>query len=116
MRKMPTRSLKRIRSSVKAAAIAGLCAVGLSACNRPQETKVVDLKISSAGVYFLQGREVPLAELKYELKALQQRPGSVVLHIDADPMSAFDALGKATQAAQDAGIGSVAFVTSGPAK
>lgn len=111
---MIVRSLTR--SSVIAAAIAGLCVVGLSACNRSEETALVELKISRAGIYYLQGREVPSAELKYELKALRQSPGSVVLHIAADPMATFDAVGIATKAAQEAGIGSVAYVTSGPAK
>lgn len=104
------------RSCLIAMAIAVACSVGFSACDSSQKTKVVELGISQAGVYSLQGREVPLADLKYELKALQESPGSVVLHIAADPMASFAAVGQATKAAQDAGIGSVEFVVTGPAK
>lgn len=76
----------------------------------------MELRISEAGSYNLQGREVPALGLTYELKALQTKPGSVVLNIAAEPSAPYVAVGVAVRAAQDAGIGNVAFITSGPAK
>lgn len=104
-------------------ALRSFCALGvplvasalLGACER-QETRVFVLEVSRAGQYQLQGKAVPESELKYELKAAQSAPGTLVLHISADPMASFESVGKATKAAQDAGVGNIAFVTSGPAK
>jgi biopolymer transport protein ExbD len=91
--------------------------VAVSACaERPIERVVITLSISRTGTYELQGKTVAESELKYEFKALQSSPGAAELHIAADPMAAYQAVGIAVKAAQDAGIGSIAFVTSGPRK
>jgi biopolymer transport protein ExbD len=89
----------------------------LMGCSEKPLPRTVEVSVSGAGEYRVEGKNVPQAELEYELKALQSgRPGSVKLRINADPQATFAATGLAIKAAQDAGIGEISFAASAPAK
>ena len=79
---------------------------------KPRE--IVTLQISETGRYSIEGRSVEQAELMDQLKAIQSTPGSIELHIGAHPKASHEAIGRATAAARNAGIGEIKFITAAP--
>lgn len=102
--------------AIQVAALLVLAACQTKPQARPVDSQeaamtVAELTISREGIYHLQGKEVPAAELQHELGLLQPSPGAVQLRITADPMGTYAAVNFALYAARQAGIGSMGFVT-----
>ncbi|VEF00649.1 ExbD protein [Neisseria canis] len=74
------------------------------------------LAIDVKGKYVLGEKETPLADLDDALKEAKTKNDNVVLAIDADKDVSYDAVAQALNAAKDAGVSKVGFVTEVKAK
>lgn len=85
----------------------------LAACSSGEgRTVTVQLDVSDAGLYMLDGVAVPKEELKHAVRAKRPQVGTLLLHVAASPNASFEAVGHAMRAAQYAGA-QVAFVVDG---
>lgn len=90
-------------------------AAALVGCGEPRPAVVVNLDISSSGVYAISGASLTIEELKDKLRAIQASGTAPTLHINASSEAAFESVGRAVKGAGDVGA-AVAFVTSPPPK
>ncbi|KPN72023.1 biopolymer transporter ExbD [Neisseria sp. 83E34] len=74
------------------------------------------LAIDVNGKYFLGEKETALADLDDVLKEAKAKNTDVVLAVDADKDVSYDAVVQALNAAKDAGVSKVGFITEEKAK
>ncbi|WP_128003677.1 ExbD/TolR family protein [Piscinibacter defluvii] len=89
-------------------------ALACSACSQSAPPREAQLQVAEDGSYQLNMQPVEQPELKHQLQALRAAGAPVRLEIYAHPMAKHEAVGRAVKAAQDAGVDTLAFVTTPP--
>lgn len=87
-----------------------------SAKPKDEPKEPLRLAVDVNGKYFLAEKEMTLPELNTALKDAKTRNEDVILAIDADKDVSYDTVAQALNAAKDAGVAKVGFVTEVKAK
>lgn len=107
--------LEYVRLSVKAGARSSALALlvfAVAACSESGPAPTAALFVSAGGEYTLEGQLVPAEQLTPRLRELQSKRPGLELTIRTDPRANYQAVGKALQAAQDAGVVHIAVTAT----
>ena len=91
-----------------------LLALVIFGCSQAVPPRDAHLEITEDGRYVLDSQQIGESELKHQLRTLRSEGTPVRLQIYAHAAAKHEAVGRAMKAAQDAGIDTLAFVTSPP--
>jgi biopolymer transport protein ExbD len=89
-------------------------AILTTACGDTGPTRMVALRVDSAGTFTLDGKIVEYTELKRELQTLSNSTTMIQLNIYSVVDTKYEAVGKAVLAAQEARIARISLVTEPP--
>lgn len=75
------------------------------------DTHVAILAVTATGEAMLDDKVLPLENLEFELKRLQEQDAEISVQLQADKAAIFESVAKVMASAQRSGIGKLSFVT-----